>query len=197
MNKKTFILILTPVILIASVSLAFAHKVTVFAYTEGDSVFSTSYFSDGRKCRNSKIEVFDRNGKKLLEGKTNKKGEFFFRRPVRTGLKLVLLAEMGHKAEFSLEGKKGAMEKPPAKNKKKANPVYKNNKTKENTTAQFIQKEAMADLIDSLLDVKLKPINMMLLRSQEQGVSSTEVVGGIGYIFGIMGLILYFKTRKG
>jgi nickel transport protein len=31
---------------------------------------------------------------------------------------------------------------------------------------------------------------------EERGPGLTEIIGGIGYIFGVMGLILYLKGRK-
>ena len=50
---------------------AFAHKVNVFAYVEDGKIYTESYFNDGKKCVDSKIEVFDNHGKKLLEGLTD------------------------------------------------------------------------------------------------------------------------------
>ena len=81
----------------------FAHKVIIFAYVEGDIVYTESYFSDGKKCMNSKIEVFNNRGDKLLEGLTNGEGEFSFEVPPEDGdLKIVLTAGMGHRAEYSI-----------------------------------------------------------------------------------------------
>jgi nickel transport protein len=52
---------------------------------------------------NSKIEVFNNRGDKLLEGLTNGEGEFSFEVPSEDGdLKIVLTAGMGHRAEYSI-----------------------------------------------------------------------------------------------
>jgi nickel transport protein len=83
---------------------ALAHKVTVFAYVEGDTVVTDSYFNDGRKCRDSIIEVFDEKGNKLIEGKTDTDGRFSFRAPGRTDLVIRLTASMGHRAEYEIPG---------------------------------------------------------------------------------------------
>lgn len=77
-----------------------AHKVILFAYVEGDTVFVESGFGDGTVCNNAGIEVFDPSGKKLLEGRTDGNGKFSFKSPRRTDLKLVLDAGMGHREEF-------------------------------------------------------------------------------------------------
>ena len=48
---------------------AFAHKVTIFAWVQGDMVYTESKISGGKKAVNSTVEVLDAGGKKLLEGK--------------------------------------------------------------------------------------------------------------------------------
>ena len=35
-----------------------------------------------------------------------------------------------------------------------------------------------------------------LAKAQQKEISFTEVIGGIGYIFGIVGIILYFAGKK-
>jgi nickel transport protein len=82
---------------------AFAHKVNIFAYVEGKKIYTESYFNDGKKCIDSKIEVFDNRENKLLEGLTDKEGEFSFEVPPEdVDLKIVLTASMGHRAEYSI-----------------------------------------------------------------------------------------------
>jgi nickel transport protein len=81
---------------------ALAHKVLVTAYVEGNTVFVEGGFSDGTPCKNAGIEIFDPSGKKLLEGKTNEDGEFSFKPPQKTDLKLVLNAGMGHRGEYTV-----------------------------------------------------------------------------------------------
>lgn len=114
-------------------------------------VFTESYFSDGKRCQNSRIEVFDSLGNKLLEGKTNKEGEFSFTPPKKTDLRIVLTASMGHRDEYVIP----AGESPEGEEGKAS---------------------------------KIQP---------HEGISFIRVMGGIGFIFGIMGIILYFRSRRG
>jgi len=81
---------------------AFAHKVNVYAYVEGDTVFTESYFPDGKKVRNGKIKIYDETGQLLLEGLTDTNGQFTFSRPQKNKLNIVLDASMGHRDEFVL-----------------------------------------------------------------------------------------------
>ena len=77
-NKLYLILIFIFLIIIVVNISVFAHKVNIFAYVEGKKIYTESYFNDGKKCVDSKIEVFDNQGNILLEGLTDQEGMFFF-----------------------------------------------------------------------------------------------------------------------
>ena len=52
-------------------------------------------------------------------------------------------------------------------------------------------------VVEQIIDSRLKPIQRELTRiRKEDGPGFTEVAGGIGYILGLMGLLMYFKSRK-
>ena len=74
----------------------------VFAWVDGNTVFTQSKFSGGKRVKGQKITVYDTKEKILLEGKTDDKGEFSFKVPERTTLKIVLYAGAGHRAEWTV-----------------------------------------------------------------------------------------------
>ncbi|GAH62210.1 unnamed protein product [marine sediment metagenome] len=178
-------------LLLMTASFVFAHKVNIFAYAEGDTVYTESYFPDGTKVKDGVVQVYDSQGTKLLEGKTNENGEFNFKSPKKDDLKIVLLASMGHKNTYALSADElpdiAAAEKP-------QKPEPKESRVKEVAEVDLDQ---IKRIIDTSLDEKLKPIMRQLTKAQQREVSFTEVIGGIGYIFGIMGIILYFLSKKG
>jgi len=88
--------------LVFCVSPAIAHRVTIFAWVEGDTVHTQSKFSGGRTVKGCMVVVCDSAGKQLLEGKTDENGEFSFKVPQKTALKVVLKASMGHLAEWTI-----------------------------------------------------------------------------------------------
>ena len=49
--------------------------------------------------------------------------------------------------------------------------------------------------LEKALDRKLAPILRALAEMQEQKVRLTDVLGGLGYIFGLVGVAAYFKAR--
>ncbi len=196
-NKPYLILIFIFLIIIMMDVSVFAHKVNIFAYVEGDKVCTESYFNDGKKCIDSKIEVFDNQGNILLEGLTDEEGMFSFEIPsedvIDGDLKVVLTASMGHRAEYIIRA-----------DELRDVAELIEEKLEEAVTvlspevSSFDLKE-IRSLIEDALDEKLKPIMgemREIKKSQEDRISPTEIIGSIGYIIGIFGIIAYFLSRK-
>ena len=188
-NSTMYLLILFfASILIISTNLpVLAHKVIIFAWVEGDTVFTESKFSGGREATGAQVLVFDKEGTQLLEGKTDNKGEFSFKIPKLTDLRIVLNAGMGHKAEWRI----------PESEIKEAGGILEKKRAGESSQPidVSLSKEEIKELIEESLDRKLRPIVRMMTESQSKGPSVTEILGGIGYIFGLMGVAIYFKNR--
>lgn len=189
---------------------ALAHKVTIFAWVEGDTVHTQSKFSGGKRVKNSTVVVYDKEGNQLLEGKTDEKGEFSFKVPKKTNLKVVLKTSMGHMAEWKISaeeitavadvsrsstaevGVKAATEEAA----RLSTDVKASRELSVPTVVVSLRRQEVQDLIDESLDRKLAPIVNMLTDSLDHGPRVTEVIGGIGYIFGLVGVALYFASRR-
>lgn len=90
-------------LLLFAVSIAHAHATTLWCYIENDTVFVEAFFMGGNKVQNGKIFVVGKDGKKLLEGVTDKEGLFQFVSPVQDDINIVLRIDTGHGADFKLE----------------------------------------------------------------------------------------------
>jgi nickel transport protein len=185
-TRFSFIILLTAIILIGSHVPALAHKVMIFAWVEGDTVFTESKFSGGKKVLNAPVVIFDKEGKKLLEGKTDNKGEFSFKIPKVTDLRIVLNAAMGHKAEWTI---------PESEILEAGDIVEKKSARASGPLTVGLSKEEVQKIVEDSLDKKLRPIVRMMTESKNTKPSLTEIIGGIGYIFGLMGVALYFMNR--
>lgn len=192
-----------------SVEHAFGHNVTIFAWVEGDTVFTQSKFSGGRKAQDSSVVVYDTEGNRLLEGKTDEKGEFTFKVPKKTGLKVVLKASMGHLAEWVIpaeeiiaagrERTSGSQETPTQSAAKEAPPrssAVKPGGIEPVPAPVYLQRQELQKMIDESLDRKIAPIANMLASLIDRGPGLTEIIGGIGYIFGLVGVAFYIASRK-
>ncbi len=187
-------LVISALGIIASLTLAsqvWAHKVNVFAWVEGDVVFVEGYYPGGKKAQDSLVEVYNSTGAKLLEGRTNQKGEFSFKIPVKEDLKIVLTAGMGHKNDFTITaGDYGGSE--PSSDE----PVPKTREKVEASSSPTVDMGQLEVMIDQALERKLEPVIKLIRSTRKEGPSVTEIIGGIGYIFGLFGLVMYFKSKK-
>ena len=103
MRKVQLYGFLSVLLLLGAATSALAHKVNIFAYVEGGTVFTESYFPDGKPVEGGQIIVQDAKGATILEGKTDEKGHFSFPPPKKQDLVIIINATMGHKNSFLLK----------------------------------------------------------------------------------------------
>lgn len=185
---------------------ALAHKVTVFAWVERDIVLGQGKFSGGKKAQNSQIIVRDLNGKELLRTTTNENGEFSFPIPTKTAMRIELIAGMGHRAEWTIPledidetaAAQSALEDEtppqPAPGAKNTSPAPAAHTTESIDPAQL---EAIVErAVTKALNKKITPLTKMVADLEQKGPTLSDIFGGIGYIFGLMGVAIYFSSRK-
>ena len=186
----------------------FAHRVNVFGWVEGDTVFVESKFAGGRKVSGGKIIVTDSKGVELLTGETNAQGEFSFRIPQKTELKIILEAGMGHRAEWTIPVSEMESVSPPADMRPAKSSTVKESAasgekrpdeqsaaaTPAPTTGPSLTEIEAA--LEKALDHKLKPLLKMMADSAQKGPTVRDVFGGIGYILGLVGVGAYFRYRR-
>ena len=183
---------------------ALAHKVTVFAWVEGDTVLGEGKFSGGKKAQASEIIVWNLNGKELLRTRTNKKGEFSFPVPAKSAMRIELIAGMGHKAEWTIPlediDDTAAAESTP----NLRTPPPESTGSTAHTQAAYpaaaidpAQLEAIVEkAVTKALDKKITPLTKMVAGLEHKGPTMNEIFSGIGYIFGLMGVAVYFSSRE-
>jgi nickel transport protein len=185
-------------VLMALSPLALAHKVNVFAWVEGDIVHVEGYFAGNKKAQDSLVEVFDSTGKKLLDGRTDQQGEFSFKIPKITDLKIVLTASMGHRNDFVIPMSELEEVSPNRATVPGGHAVPKpsEQKTVSDQTISAVDFAQMESVLDKVLDRKLTTLSRLIRETRPEGPTVSEVVGGIGYIFGLVGVALYFMSKK-
>jgi nickel transport protein len=103
MRNYLFQLVVLILALMFTGSAAWAHKVNIFAYVDAGTVYTESYFPDGRPVINGTIEVSTEKGTVVLEGKTDDHGLFSFPLTKKQTLTLTIKATMGHTNSFIIE----------------------------------------------------------------------------------------------
>ena len=191
-----FLILLLPSFLL--VGSASAHKVMIFAWVEGDTVYTESKFSGGKRVKKGDITVYDLQENRLLKGKTNEQGEFSFKIPEKTAMKIVLLAGMGHRAEWTvpLEEIQGIASETSEITTNHSTIAKEPDKQTQSVSVTNLSPDDIQLAFEKALDKKLKPVMKKLAESQEHGPTLKDILGGIGYILGLVGVASYFHYRR-
>ena len=160
----------------AGAPFASAHRVNIFAFVDGDAVQVECGFNRSQKVKQGTVEVFDATtGAQLLQGTTDDNGVFRF--PVTAELReaghdlnIRIIAGEGHQNDWTVAADELA--------------------SSGGATPAEIER-----IVDAALDAKLSPIKRMLAEQTEAGPNLRDIIGGIGWIFGLIGVAAYFRRR--
>ncbi len=193
-----------------------AHRVNVFAWVEGNTIYTSAKFSGGKVAKTSRVEVFDSQKQLLLKGKTDDQGNFSFPVPKVDDLKIVVYAGTGHlgnwqvkKSELTTIGKLVSSAAAPtsapetataAATAARPSPAA-NSGTVSNSTVNLNVSPAEIEkivqkVVNKSLTEKLHPLMQMLAEIRNPDPGLKDVLGGLGYILGLVGIIAYIKSRK-
>jgi nickel transport protein len=184
-----------------------AHKVNIFAYVEGNTVVTESGYSRSSRVNKGVVEVHDAaSGELLLTGTTDEQGNFSFEVPDKAreqGLDLQLLvkAGVGHQGDWVVKAEEYMVGDAPAA---EAETSTAQAETASDAAPAAAPAQAVivaapkADIaaVEAVVKRELEPVKRMLADMSQPGPSVTEILGGIGYIFGLFGVAAYFKSRK-
>lgn len=172
-------------------SSAQAHRVILFSWVDGDKVMTKSRFSNQRPVRGGEIQVYNTAGDLLLSGRTDDQGGFSFPVPGREALRLVLIASPGHQAKWDISEVELASAASAGEHGEPAVvPV-----AAESGLPGGCRSGEIKAVVEPLLDRKLAPVMQYIAESREQSVSLRDIIGGIGYIIGLVGLATYIRFR--
>ena len=176
---------------------ASAHKTFVFATVQGNTVEGEVYFHGGDPARNVTVTIVSPGGGVLGKTSTDQEGKFTFEPRLRCDHKLIVDAGLGHQAEYTVEADELPRDLPadsPGDSVSEADPAFffylfvqhvdlhapMKTHDEENLTAEI---RALAQQVAALR----KDLDKSKARLRLQ-----DILGGIGYILGIMGLVSYF-----
>lgn len=191
----TILLLITPA--------AFAHKLNMFAYVEGDKIFAEGYFTDGKKAKNSGVTVYDPTNNELLTGTTDGDGQFSFAIPQQSDLRITVNAGMGHQAEYVLLKSELSEEADAATPVvEPAATIAADSASQQNpdgpltpVTTVKLDEAAVRVEVERAVGKAIKPL-MRELSEMRAEKSFSDIVGGVGFIFGLLGVFMYFKARQ-
>ena len=153
-----------------------AHLLKLFAYVEGASVHGSAYFAGGTNAAGLAITISDRNNQQLVSLKTDSQGGFSYT-PATPG-------EYHIRAEFSQAFPAGADTVGGGQEA-----------VKPDNTLPALPAPQLAGLIERAVARQIGPLREALQRSEDRAHLS-DILGGVGFIFGLAGIALWWRGRQ-
>lgn len=194
MTKQLQIVIIYMVgLLLLSASPALAHKVSIFGYAEGGKLIGQAFFAGGNPARKCQVLLLDNQDKEIDSAKTGVDGAFEMALPkAAPPLKLVIVAGEGHQGQFVLTAEDLGLAQSDGQQVSEPEPVDK--AAPQATIADTAQiEQAVAKVVEK----KIAPLRAQLSRmAAEQPSHISQMIGGIGWIIGLVGVAAFFLSRK-
>ena len=191
---------------------ALAHKLKVFAQTEGDWIRGRAYFVGGAGAGGARVEVQDSEGRVLAELTPADDGSFAYRALAPVEHRLVARTGDGHGARWTIaaETLQGAFSPPttppaadqsddsgppPTRTQPPADIPAPQVPLDHDPVAPQTFDPALIGAIEQALARQTHPLAERL-NALEERVRFQDVLGGIGYILGLTGLALWWRCRR-
>ena len=177
---------------LAVVSLAHAHRLDLFVTADGAVIQGTATYSPGGPASRGTVSFRAPDGSDLGEAELQSDGTFAFQTPVRCDITIIVDTPDAHRASYTL----------PAAELPAALPAWSPDNER---AAESVGEEAAPVVLnapDDLLPLVERAVSRQVapLRQEiaalERSIRFRDILGGLGYIAGLAGLLLYFKTRR-
>jgi len=181
--------------ILLSVGLAHAHKIKIFAMTEGSVVNGYAYAPGGVRLPHDKVEVFDGNKQKLGEVETDANGEFSFSPQKRSDLHFEMDTGDGHRTSFVVRAEELPASLPTGDGTTPQPQLTAQPQPTTQPPAITGSQEALATMIDVAVARNIRPLREQI-EAYEQRVRLHDILGGIGYVMGLAGIFAFLQAGK-
>ena len=172
---------------------ALAHKVSIFGYAEDGKLLGQSYFSGGTPAKGCEVLLLDDQGQQIDTAKTGDDGAFEMALPkAKPPLKLVVLAGEGHRGEFVLTADDLGLTQDGAQSAAETKP-----KEQSAPQAAIADTAQLEKALAKVIEKKIGPLRAQITRmAAEQPSQINQIIGGIGWIIGLVGIAAFFLSRR-
>lgn len=194
-------MILLTTLLLTLGSPAHAHKIRTFAYESGGQIITETVFNSGRPAKGAIIKVMTTTDDLVLSGKTDDNGNFSFAIPEKAqeqqlDLNIIADAGEGHQGSWLLNAADYLPDvtvgNGPASDSIQQTATVPDNRQPDDPKICM----ELEQRLETLIVREISPIKRQLAEQQTQKTSLGDILSGLGYIFGIAGIILYYQSRK-
>lgn len=171
-----------------------AHKVKIFATAAGDTITGYVYFPGGERAQAVAIKITTSDNQLQGTVTTDNNGEFQFHAKYRATYHLIANLGDGHLAQYTIDSNELSDTLSPLTTENVVT-IPAALPAPPNTQNLSISEQQLHDLFEKMLSQQVKPLREQLEAYQDK-ILLHDVLGGIGYIFGVMGLLFYVAKRR-
>ena len=170
-----------------------AHNVVGGVYATGFEIEGEAGFSNGSMANAGTIvKITDQAGIPLGEVLTDDEGFFTFTAKKRITHVFKINMGAGHQLTMQLP----AEELPESLSAESSNvPVINNQSTVMNNETPVIGNQTTSLMLEKAIAKQIKPLRQEIQSLKEKS-GLRDILGGIGYIFGLLGLVAFLRERK-
>ncbi|MFP4028313.1 MAG: carboxypeptidase-like regulatory domain-containing protein [Candidatus Brocadiia bacterium] len=172
---------------------AMAHKMKVFASAEEEKIKGFIYFPGGGRATGVEVVLKAADGETLDRTKSDDNGEFEFTTGRRMSYRVICESPDGHRAQFEIAAE-SLPEDLPEPEKAKEPPGDEEKSPEEKTRAEGETK--LKRIVEHAVQRQVRPLREELDRTRAK-IRLQDILGGIGYILGILGITSYLLSRSG
>nr|WP_242466352.1 hypothetical protein [Chromatium okenii] len=169
---------------------ALAHRLQVFASADGVEIVGSAYFAGGAKAAGATILIQDAAAQPLATLTTAADGSFRYRAQTASDHLVIADSGDGHQAQWLVTAAELAGLNPQLPNLKSSQPTVSKGLV-EPTPLETAQLAA----IEQAVARQIRPLREELAAAAARA-SFRDVLGGIGYIFGFTGILLWWRHRN-
>jgi len=181
-------------LLLLPASSAFAHKLKVFASAEGRTISGYVYFPGGGRGKGLQVNFLSMDGAPLGKSTSDENGQFTYTATAAVDHRIVVDSNDGHVGEFVVRAAELdtalPAEAPPAPAATPPTPT-----AAEPPAAAALPAANLEALVDAAVARHVRPLREQL-EGYEEKVRMHDILGGIGYILGLLGLAVWFMNRR-
>lgn len=174
-------------LLIGITTETFAHGLYLFADALQNHIEGRAYYADQTPANYEQVLLYDQENTLLQKSVTNEQGRFRFNIEKPQTYKVVVQGEEGHRSETwvsLLSQKTNSLEQQ----------LQQALENKFQFQSQNTDKN-LEQLITTLLQKELQPLKEKI-DQYEHKIRWHDILGGLGYLFGLTGFWFFLRTRK-
>jgi nickel transport protein len=182
-----------------------AHKLNVFAAADGARIVGSAYFAGGAKATGARIIITNAAGAVLAELDPAADGSFSYQASAPVAHRIIAESIDGHRAEWRITAdelagafRSGAQDtSEPAAGGEGVRSKAETDSTADQPppTTPVALAPGLDAAIERAVARQIRPLREELLATRD-ALRLRDILGGVGYIFGLVGLALWWHGRR-